>query len=155
MKTPANIGLHMGESEGYMLFDTGDGSMLRPGFRLQHGDRITVFKGCNAAQGIDVFGGSAAFARDGFGVCAMAGDTVAAAATTYSLSSDKAEVAISTHAAHRGKGLATAVSAAMLAVCLLRGVEPHWNASNPVSQRLALRLGFVQVGVCEIVVLDG
>jgi hypothetical protein len=43
----------------------------------------------------------------------------------------------------------------MLATCLRRQVVPHWNAYNPVSQRLALRLGLVQVGVCEILALDG
>ncbi len=106
-------------------------------------------------HGIDVFGGPDEFVRRGFGVCAVRDGVVACAATTYSLSAAKAEVAIATHADHRGQGLANAVSAAMLATCLRRGVEPHWNASNPVSQRLALRLGFVQVGVCEISMLDG
>ena len=108
-----------------------------------------------APHGVDVFGGPETFARDGFGICALTGTEVAAQSTTYALGADKAEVAIATHPDHRGKGLATAVGAAMLATCLRRQVVPHWNAYNPVSQRLALRLGLVQVGVCEILALDG
>jgi len=114
----------------------------------QIGDSLTP-------HGIDVFGGLEAFVRDGFGICALTDGEVVAAATTYARSASKAEVAIATHVDHRGRRLALAVGAAMLAMCLRRGVVPHWNAFNPVSQRLALRLGLVQVGVCEILMLDG
>ncbi len=106
-------------------------------------------------HGIQVFGGPEGFVRDGLGVCARRDGAPACVATAYALSAHECEVAISTHVDHRGQGLATAVSAALLAVCLRRGVVPHWNASNPVSQRLALRLGFEEVGVCEILMLDG
>ena len=106
-------------------------------------------------HGVDVFGGPEAFARDGFGIAALEGDEVAAVSTTYARCSDKAEVAIATHPDHRERGLATAVGAAMLLKCRERGVVPHWNAFNPVSQRLAVRLGLEEHGVCEILMLDG
>lgn len=34
--------------------------------------------------------------------------------------------------------------------CLKRGVIPEWNAANPVSQRLALRLGYRLAGTVTI-----
>lgn len=106
-------------------------------------------------HGVDVFGGPDNFARDGFGVCALHGGSPVCAATSYALTADKAEVAIATSTEHRGKGLATAVGAAMLAKCVRRGLTPHWNAYNPISQRLARRLGLTPIGVCEILMLDG
>ena len=106
-------------------------------------------------HGVQVFGGPENFARTGYGVCALHAGSPVCAATTYALTTDKAEVAIATSPEHRGKGLATAVGAAMLAGCLRRGLTPHWNAYNPISQRLARRLGLTPIGVCEILLLDG
>jgi hypothetical protein len=106
-------------------------------------------------HGVDVFGGPEAFVRHGFGIAALEGEQVAAVSTTYARCSDKVEVAIATHPDHRERGLATAVGAAMLLECRKRSVAPHWNAFNPVSQRLALRLGLREDGVCEILMLDG
>jgi GNAT superfamily N-acetyltransferase len=106
-------------------------------------------------HGVDVFGGPDRFSRSGFGFCALRADVPVCAASTYALARDKAEVAIATRQEHRGRGLATAVSAAMLGECRRRGLEPHWNAYNPVSQRLAERLGLTPVGICEILMLDG
>jgi len=130
---------------------------------LPAGTRVVGIGRAEAAQlgpglsphGVDVFGGPEAFVRDGFGVGAVVGDALVCAATTYALSADKAEVAITTRADHRGRGLAAAVSAAMFVECRRRGVTPHWNAFNPVSQRLAERLGLRPDGVCEILMLDG
>ncbi len=33
------------------------------------------------------------------------------------------------------------------------GLVPAWSASNPVSQRLAVRLGYEPAGVCEVLYL--
>ena len=87
----------------------------------------------------------------GFGV--VAGDRLVAAATAYALSSRFVEVAISTRPEFRGRGLAAACGAAMLRECLTRGLSPRWSASNPVSQRLAERLGYRRGGVCEVLYL--
>jgi hypothetical protein len=37
-----------------------------------------------------------------------------------------------------------------MAFCLEAGLTPCWNASNPVSQRLAARLGYEPAGTCEV-----
>jgi predicted GNAT family acetyltransferase len=59
-------------------------------------------------------------------------------------------VAIATRPAFRGRGLAAATAARLLRECLERGLTPRWSASNPVSQRLAVRLGYRPAGVCEV-----
>lgn len=74
-------------------------------------------------------------------------------ASSYARSSCYVEVAISTHAEHRGRGLATAVAARFCLAALDLDLEPCWNASNPISKRLAQRLGFQSRGECEILLL--
>jgi predicted GNAT family acetyltransferase len=63
------------------------------------------------------------------------------------------EVAISTRPAFRGRGLAAATAARFLRQCLTEGLAPRWSASNPVSQRLAVRLGYQPAGPCEVLYL--
>jgi GNAT superfamily N-acetyltransferase len=93
------------------------------------------------------------FVTDGIGFAAVGQGRVACAATSYAACPGHLEVAIATRELFRGRGLAMAVSARVLLHCLEAGIRPHWNASNPVSQRLALRLGYRPAGVCEILYL--
>ncbi|MFW9841033.1 MAG: GNAT family N-acetyltransferase, partial [Candidatus Thorarchaeota archaeon] len=44
--------------------------------------------------------------------------------------------------AHRRKGFATAVSAALIIYALENGLTPHWDAANEESVQLALKLGY-------------
>ena len=62
-------------------------------------------------------------------------------------------MAIATRPAFRGLGLAAATAARLLRECLDQGLTPRWSASNPVSQRLAVRLGYRPAGVCEVLYL--
>ena len=105
-------------------------------------------------HGVEVMGGPARFAEHGFGWGLFADDVLACASTSYAVSARFVEVAIATHPAHRKRGLAACAAAAMIADALGRGLEPHWNAYNLVSKRLATRLGFADAGVCEILALD-
>ena len=43
-------------------------------------------------------------------------------------------------------GLATALSASLIVESLSRGLEPHWDAANPESCKLALKLGYTSAG---------
>ncbi len=43
----------------------------------------------------------------------------------------------------------------MLLHCLERGLEPGWVASNPISKRLALSLGFRSGELCDVFYLAG
>lgn len=71
----------------------------------------------------------------------------------YAQSDSHVEVAISTRSAHRGRGLAAMVAARFCLQALDAGLIPCWNASNPISKRLALRLGFRSEGEMEILYL--
>jgi GNAT superfamily N-acetyltransferase len=102
---------------------------------------------------LQVFDGAADFAANGLGFGAVADGRLACAATTYTLSSRRAEVAIATRPEFRGRGLAAAAAAALMGRCLDLGLVPGWSASNPVSQRLAVRLGYEPAGVCEVLYL--
>lgn len=104
-------------------------------------------------HGLQAFASAAAFVESGVGFGAVIDGRLACAATSYTLSSRFLEVAIGTRPAYRGRGLAAAASAALLRYCLDAGVAPRWSASNPVSQRLAVRLGFRPAGVCEVLYL--
>lgn len=57
--------------------------------------------------------------------------------------------------AFRGRGLAAVAAAALIRECLRLGLEPSWSASNPVSKRLALRLGYRPGRQCEVLYLRG
>ena len=91
-----------------------------------------------------------AFAEMAGGVGLVAGGVLASAATSYAFSARSIELAIATDPDHRGRGLATCAAAEWTRICLERGITPHWNASNPVSQRLALRLGYRPAEVVEV-----
>lgn len=104
---------------------------------------------------MQVFDDSEDFADRGIGFSATDGDVVACVATSYAISSASIELSIATHPHHRRRGLARAVAARLTSHCLERDILPHWNASNPVSQRLALQLGYRPTGVCEILFLRG
>ena len=88
----------------------------------------------------------------GFGAVTASG-VIASAATSYTLSSRYLEVAIATRAAYRGRGLAMVVGAALMAAALARNLVPAWSASNPVSKRLAERLGYRPADECEVLLL--
>ena len=104
-------------------------------------------------HGLQVFPSAAALAEEGLGFGIVEGERLASAATSYTRSSRFVEVAISTHPAFRGRGLAAIAGAALLRECLRLGLEPCWSASNPVSKRLARRLGYLPGGHCEVLYL--
>jgi RimJ/RimL family protein N-acetyltransferase len=98
------------------------------------------------------------FARDllehglGFGAVTQDG-ILACAATSYTLSARYLEIAIATRPAFRGRGLAMVAAAALIREALARHLIPCWSASNPVSKRLAERLGYRPAGECEVLLL--
>lgn len=104
-------------------------------------------------HGLQVFASPGDLAERGLGFGALDGERLVCAATSYARSSTSVEVAIATRPAYRGRGLATAVAAALLHHCLAVGLVPRWSASNPVSKRLALRLGFRLAHRCEVLYL--
>lgn len=102
-------------------------------------------------NGMDVYESPEALIEHGVGRVAVTDDgQLACVASSYAAALEHIEVAIATAERWRGRGLATAVAARLAHDCLERGVTPEWNASNPVSQRLALRLGYRTRGTVTI-----
>ena len=103
---------------------------------------------------LQVFDSAEDFAARGVGFAAIDAGRPVCSATSYAFCSKSIELAIATHPDFRGRGLAGAVAARLMVHCLERGVTPHWNAANPVSQRLAGRLGYRPDGICEVLYLS-
>ncbi len=105
-------------------------------------------------HGMQVYDSAEAFMNRGVGYVAVKGDQLACVASSYGASAERVEVAISTAEPWRGRGLATVTAARLLLHCLERGITPEWNAANPVSQRLAERLGYRAAGTVTILRLS-
>src|SRR5262249_14841969 len=95
-----------------------------------------------APHALQVFASAADLLERALGVGAVREGQLACGATSYTRSSHSVEVAIATRAAFRGRGLAAVTAARLLRESLRLGLVPRWSASNPVSQRLAVRLGY-------------
>ncbi len=107
-------------------------------------------------HGLAVFPSAETLVEQGIGYAVLSpDDRIAAQTSSYAVSSRSVEIAIGTHPDFRRLGLGRAVAARMLLGCLERGLRPEWSASNPVSKRLALSLGYRPAGLCDIVFYEG
>lgn len=86
------------------------------------------------------------FVARGIGFVYVEDGEVVGGAYSSLVSSRSIEVSIFVHDDHRRKGAATALSAALLKWCLSHHIEPHWDASNEESCKLAEKLGYVAAG---------
>jgi GNAT superfamily N-acetyltransferase len=102
---------------------------------------------------LEVFADAGDFAERGIGYGVLVDNRLACAATSYAISARAVEVAIATRPSFRGRGFAGAAAARLFLHCLAEGRRPSWNASNPVSKRLAQRLGMRPAGECEVLFL--
>ena len=102
---------------------------------------------------LSIFGSPQHFITTGFGECARFEGNVVAVASSYAISSRMVEVAIATHPDFRRRGIATAVSAAMLVSCIKKNLDPHWNAGNERSSQVARKLGFTYAGEVPLLYL--
>ncbi len=79
------------------------------------------------------------------GFCIKEGKKVISLATGHTLSvsaNNSFEVGIETLPEYRRKGLASVVGAKLIEHGLLNNIEPHWDAANQASVKLALKLGY-------------
>lgn len=84
------------------------------------------------------------FLGRGIGFCILHQDKVVSAATSMAHSSQAIDIEIETVPGFRKRGLGAAVGAKLVSHCLEQRIEPRWLAANAVSERLALKLGYVQ-----------
>ena len=106
------------------------------------------------AMGHLAYASAAEFIDKGIGYCALWNGEPVSRIRSYIDSNKAIEISIITDPEHQAKGLATATGATLIAHCLEQGIEPHWNATNAISVRLAERLGYVQNGSFELLVLE-
>ncbi len=90
------------------------------------------------------YGDSESFYNNGVGFCIKHQGKVVSSASSFAPFIDAFEIEVYTEKApnYRRKGLATAVSAALIIYALERNIVPHWDAANKESLALALKLGY-------------
>ena len=98
---------------------------------------------------LSLFDSADDFVERGVGFCVLDGDTVAGVACSAGVCSRGIEVSIFVIPRFRRRGMATALAATLAGYCLAEGLEPHWDAANPDSYHLALKLGYRYVGMYE------
>ena len=94
--------------------------------------------------GATAYASFAEFSEHCVGFCTVSEEKANGIALSYTNSRNGIEVQISIGKAHRRKGLGTAIGASLIAYCLELGIEPHWNAANGISAKLAKKLGYLQ-----------
>ncbi len=82
------------------------------------------------------------FAKHGFGVVVMDGETVIAGTSSYIYFNGGYEIEIITREDYRGQGLGTCVAAHFIKETLKKGLIPHWDAAHQTSMKLAEKLGY-------------
>lgn len=93
------------------------------------------------------------YARQGIGYVVTEDDHIIAGASSYSsyphgygdgmtAFPPGIEIEIDTHPDYRRQGLASVCGAALILACLDRGWYPSWDAHNPISVKLAEKLGY-------------
>jgi GNAT superfamily N-acetyltransferase len=92
------------------------------------------------------------FVERGIGFCILKGSRIVSGASSYAVCNSGIEVQVNTHPDFRRKGLATAAAAALLMHCLEHEIEAHWDAGNPISEKLARKLGYIPSGTYEMLV---
>lgn len=86
------------------------------------------------------------FIDRGLGYVLLDGDQVVGAAYAALVCSKGIEVSIYVEEKYRRKGAAITMAANLLRDSLERGLDPHWDAANPESLALALKLGYKFAG---------
>lgn len=99
---------------------------------------------------ISAYGLSANFVERGIGFCLLDNKKVVGVAYASLICSKGIEISIFVAPDYRRKGIATALGSFLVKDCLeYKMGEPHWDASNPESCKLALRLGYKPVGAYQ------
>ena len=127
-------------SAGCVQYDPMDGALYA---RCRQVQQLSDLCGCD--------GDEAAFFAHGLGVVALHGQGLAGGASAYAWDDAGIEVEIDTLPPFRRQGVAAACGAALILRCLAAHRRVHWDAANPISARLAERLGFLPRGEYAVI----
>ena len=95
------------------------------------------------------------FVGRGIGYYVERNGKIIGAAFSSLVSSKGIEVSIFVSEDYRRQGMATALAASLLKWCLENNTDPHWDAANPESCRLAEKLGYIPKGKYQAYYLEG
>lgn len=84
------------------------------------------------------------FLTRGIGFCVKYNNRIVSAVTSMAASEKMINIEIETHSEFKNKNLGTAVSAKLLLYCLENDIEAQWLAANNISEKLALKLGYIK-----------
>ena len=85
------------------------------------------------------------FMEKNFGFLIREGETIVSLALAASpLYNNEFEIHIETHPDYQKRGLAMISAAKLIQYSLENGMIPHWDADNPPSAKLAIKLGFTK-----------
>ena len=104
---------------------------------------------------ISEFDSAEDFVERGVGFCLMDGETIAGAAYSSLVCSKGIEISLFVLPAYRRRGVATVLGSMLVKHCLESRMDPHWDAANPESCKLAEKLGYVGTGTYEAYFLSG
>jgi GNAT superfamily N-acetyltransferase len=104
---------------------------------------------------ISEFDSAEDFVERGIGFCLLDGETIAGAAYSSLVCSKGIEISLFVLPAYRRRGVATTLGSMLVKHCLESGMDPHWDAANPESCKLAEKLGYVRTGTYEAYYLSG
>lgn len=94
------------------------------------------------------------FAQRGAGYCLMDGDALMGVAYSSLVCSRGIEVSLFVMPEQRRQGVATALASALLKWCLENSMEPHWDAANIESRKLAEKMGYIPTGTYDVYFLE-
>lgn len=92
------------------------------------------------------FDSAADFVARGVGYCVEGNGKILAGAYSSLVCSSAIEVSIYVAEDYRRQGMAMLLAARLIEWCLQHGIEPHWDAANLESCRLAEKLGYIPQG---------
>ena len=98
---------------------------------------------------ISVFESATDFLIRGTGYAVIHNDAIAGVAYSSLICNSAIEVSIYVEPEYREQGMATALGCALIKECLKRSIDPHWDAANIESCRLAEKLGYVSAGTYD------
>jgi GNAT superfamily N-acetyltransferase len=107
---------------------------------------VAQFQGQEHFIDVSNFDSPTDFMERGIGYYMEDRGEVIGAAYSSLVCSDAIEVSVYVLEAYRRKGIATTLAAHLILWCLQNNMDAHWDAANPESCKLALKLGYVPKG---------
>jgi len=107
---------------------------------------VAQFQGQEHFIDVSDFDSPTDFMERGIGYYMEDRGEVIGAAYSSLVCSKAIEVSVYVSEAYRRKGIATTLAAQLLFWCLQNNMDAHWDAANPESCKLALKLGYVPKG---------